>query len=47
MFSYTLLHALYALDPIQAPWPVALFMLLAALFLGWRLWRMLWRGGAS
>jgi hypothetical protein len=44
MFSYTLLHVLYALDPIQAPWPVALFMLLAALFLGWRLWRMLWRG---
>jgi hypothetical protein len=44
MFSYTLLHLLFALDPIHAPWPVALFMLLAALFLGWRLWRLLWDG---
>ena len=44
MFSYTLMHVLYALDPLTAPWPVALSMLGAALYLGWRLWRMLWRG---
>ncbi|RBP36914.1 hypothetical protein DES53_11555 [Roseimicrobium gellanilyticum] len=43
MSSYTLLQLLHALDPLHAPWPVALLMLLAAIFLGRRLWRMLWR----
>lgn len=44
MFSYTLLHILYALDPITAPWPIALLMVCAAILLGRRLWQMLWRG---
>lgn len=44
MNTYSLLEASYALDPVSAPWPVALFMLLAVLFLGWRLWKLLWSG---
>lgn len=43
MFSYTLMYLIHALDPLTAPWPVALFMLCAALYLGWRLLRLLWR----
>lgn len=39
---YEFLYAVHYLDPIYAPWPVALFMLLAAIYMGVRLWKMLW-----
>ena len=41
MSSYTVLHIFYALDPLTAPWPVALGMLVAALYLARRLWGQL------
>jgi hypothetical protein len=40
MSSYTLITFLHSLDPVSAPWPVALLMLLAALYLAHRLYRI-------
>jgi hypothetical protein len=42
MNTDAVLNLLYAVAPNSAPWPVALFMLLAASYLGFRLWKLLW-----
>lgn len=42
MTSYALLEISYALDPMSAPWPVAAFMAVATVYLGFRLWKLLW-----